>query len=75
MTNTLKHLSATDLRNLLIQETRDFIACLDNGTPEELETRRLRLKEIHELLDEKELLNSSPLRWGKNSSGSTAPGQ
>jgi len=72
MDNTLKQLSANALRNLLIQETRAFIECLDTGNSELLNARRLRLKEIHELIDEKELLHSSPLRWGKNSSGSTA---
>ena len=72
METSLQHLSATDLRSLLIQETRAFIECLDNGSPEELEAKRLRLKEIHQLLDEKELIHSSPLKWGKNSRDSNA---
>jgi len=70
MENSLQQLSATDLRSLLIQETRAFIECLDNGFPEDIEAKRLRLKEIHQLLDEKELIHSSPLKWGKNSRGS-----
>jgi hypothetical protein len=74
MESTLKHLSAADLRNLLIQETRAFIECLDNGNHEELEVKRLQLKEIHELLDEKEFIQSRPLQWGKNSPDATAPG-
>ena len=67
MESTLKQLSATDLRNLLIQETRAFIECLDSGSHEELDAKRLRLKEIRQLLDEKETIQSSPLKWGKNS--------
>jgi len=68
MEKALNKLSASSLRNLLIQEIELFIDCLDNGTLEELEKSKERLKEIFGLLTEKELLEMAPLIWGKSSS-------
>lgn len=68
MEKTLNKLSASSLRNLLIVEIEFFIDCLDNGTLEELEKSKERLKEIFGLLTEKELLEMAPLIWGRNSS-------
>jgi len=68
MEKVLVQLSASALRNLLIQETRAFIECLDNGTPEELHARKLRLQEIHEVLDQKERKEMEPIAWGRHSS-------
>ena len=68
MENVLVQLSASALRNLLIQETRAFIECLDNGTPEELNARKLRLHEIHEVLDQKERKEMEPIAWSRHSS-------
>lgn len=68
MEKALVQLSASTLRNLLIQETRAFIECLDNGTPEELHARKLRLQEIHDVLDEKERKEMEPIVWSRHSS-------
>ena len=67
MEKALKELSASTLRRLLIEEVNKFISCLDNGSTEELQQMKLRLKEIFNLLAEKELIEMSPLIWGKNS--------
>lgn len=73
MEKALIQLSASALRNLLILETRAFIECLDNGTPEELNARKLRLQEIHEVLDEKERKEMQPILWSRHSSKSDQP--
>jgi hypothetical protein len=72
MEKALIQLSASALRNLLIQETRAFIDCLDNGTPEELHEKKMRLQEIHEVLDEKERKEMEPIVWSRHS---LKPGQ
>ena len=66
MEKTLKDLSASTLRRLLIVDVRKFIDALDKGSTEELETLKKRLREIFQLLKEKER-NELPLVWGKNS--------
>jgi hypothetical protein len=66
MEKHLKDLSASTLRPLLIQEVNKFIECLDTGSTEDLEQKKLRLREIFDLLKEKER-NEMPLVWGKNS--------
>jgi hypothetical protein len=66
MEKALKDLSASTLRRLLIVDVRKFIDALDKGSTEELETLKKRLKEIFQLLREKER-NEIPLIWGKNS--------
>jgi len=66
MEKALIQLSASALRSLLIQETRAFIECLDHGTPEELQAMKVRLQEIHEVLDEKERKEMQPIEWSKN---------
>lgn len=73
MEKALVQLSASALRNLLIQETRAFIECLDNGTPEELNARKLRLQDIHEVLDEKERKEMEPIIWGRHSAKPAPP--
>ena len=59
----IQQMSAIDLRKLLVNETRAFIDCINNGIYEDLEKRTLRLKEIHELLDKKERNRSHPVGW------------
>ena len=67
MEKALNQLTASSLRDLLNKEIRSFIDCLDNGKMEELQERKARLKEIFNLIAEKELLETSPLIWSKNS--------
>jgi len=66
MEKALKELSASTLRRLLIVDVRKFIDALDKGSTEELETIKKRLREIFQLLKEKER-NEIPISWGKNS--------
>lgn len=54
MEKHLKDLSAWSLRHLLIQEVRKFIKCLDHGSVDELQQIKFKLKEIFDLLIEKE---------------------
>ena len=68
MKKALKELSASTLRHLLIEEINKFIVCLDTGSTEELQQMKSRLREILELLNEKEMKEMAPLVWGKNSS-------
>ena len=68
MEKALNQLTASSLRDLLNKEIRSFIDCLDHGKMEELQERKARLKEIFNLITEKELLESSPLIWSRNSS-------
>jgi hypothetical protein len=49
--NAIQELPVAALRELLVLETREFIDCLDKGSFEELEARRMRIQKIHELLD------------------------
>lgn len=65
MEKAIGELSASTLRKLLTDEIKMFIECLDNGTIEELERRKLKLKEIYLLLTEKELLEMAPLIWSR----------
>jgi hypothetical protein len=66
MEKALKELSASTLRRLLIEDVRKFINALDTGSTEELEALKRRLREIFQLLKEKER-HEFPLIWGKNS--------
>ena len=68
MEKAISDLSASTLRKLLTDEIQLFIDCLDNGTIEELEQRKERLKEIFKQLTEKELIEMAPLIWGRNTS-------
>jgi hypothetical protein len=54
MEKSLKDLSAWTLRRLLIEDVHKFIKCLDRGSTEELQQMKLRLREIFDLLTEKE---------------------
>jgi len=65
MEKTLQELSASTLRRLLIIEVRRFIDTIDDGSTEELEKLKQRLREIFRLLKEKER-HEIPLVWGKN---------
>lgn len=67
MKKALKDLSASTLRHLLIEEINKFIICLDTGSTEELQQLKLQLREILDLLNEKEKKEMAPLVWGKNS--------
>jgi len=68
MKKPLKDLSASILRHLLIEEINKFIICLDTGSTEELQQMKTQLREILDLLNEKEKKEMAPLAWGKNSS-------
>jgi hypothetical protein len=68
MEKAISDLSASTLRKLLTEEIKIFIGCLDEGSVEELEKRKEKLKEIFTLLSEKELLEMAPLIWSRNTS-------
>jgi len=70
MEKALEELSASALRNLLIEEVKKFIVALDNDTTDELDRRKLRLRKIFNLIREKEQKEKIPLIWGKNSTKS-----
>ena len=66
MEKPLKDLSASTLRQLLIEEINVFIKSLDAGSSDELQQKKDRINEILDLLKEKEN-NETPLNWGKSS--------
>lgn len=66
MDKALEKLSASALRKVLIEEINEFIICLDNGSTEELEQRKSRLRKVYELLATKEMEESARLVWGRN---------
>jgi len=68
MEKAITHLSASTLRKLLTEEIKLFIDCLDNGSIEELEKKKEKLKEIFKQLTEKELIEMAPLIWSRNAS-------
>ena len=67
MEKALEELSASALRNLLIEEVKKFIVALDNDTTDELDRKKLQLRKIFNLITEKEKKENIPLIWGKNS--------
>jgi hypothetical protein len=67
MEKALEELSASALRNLLIEEVKKFILYLDHGPILELVQMKYRLRKIYELIAEKEREEEKPLAWGKNS--------
>jgi hypothetical protein len=70
MKKALEELSASALRNLLIEEIKKFIVALDNDTTDELDQKKLQLRKIFTLIREKEQKEKTPLIWGKNSTKS-----
>lgn len=68
MEKAISELSASRLRKLLNDEIKNFIDCLDNGSIEDLEKKKEKLKEIYKQLAEKELLEMAPIIWGRNTS-------
>ena len=74
MDEPFDQLSATALRNLLITETKTFVAGLDTIPHERLQEMRNRLIAIYKLLTEKEQLEMLPLVWGRNSAYKQADG-
>lgn len=68
MEKPLNEHSASALRILLIKEIRNFIERLDYDSTEELQEMKRRLKEIFNVLTEKEKLEMAPILWGRNSS-------
>lgn len=68
MEKAISELSASTLRNLLIEEIRLFIDCLDNDSIEDLEKKKEKLREIFKQLTEKELLEMAPIIWGRTTS-------
>jgi hypothetical protein len=73
MEKAISELSASTLRNLLIEEIRIFIDCLDNDSIEDLEKKKEKLREIFKQLTEKELLEMAPIIWGRNTSRNNPP--
>jgi len=67
MEKTLEDLPASTLRNLLIEEVKRFIVCLDKDTTEELEQMKAYLRKIYDLISIKEKEETALLVWGKNS--------
>jgi hypothetical protein len=67
MDTVLENQSASTLRNLLIEEVKKFILCLDDSSTTELDGMRFRLRTIYDLIAEKEQNEGRPLMWGKNS--------
>jgi len=68
MEKAISELSASTLRNLLIEEIRIFIDCLDNDSIDDLEKKKEKLREIFTQLTEKELLEMTPIIWGRSTS-------
>lgn len=68
MEKAISELSASTLRNLLIEEIRIFIDCLDNDSIDDLEKKKEKLREIFTQLTEKELLEMAPIIWGRSTS-------
>ena len=54
MEKALEELSASALRNLLIEEVKKFIVALDNDTTDELDRKKFQLRKIFNLITEKE---------------------
>jgi hypothetical protein len=67
MEKALEELSASALRNLLIEEIRKFIVALDNDPTDELDRKKIQLRKIFNLIREKEQKENLPLIWGKSS--------
>ena len=63
----MEELSASALRNLLIEEVKKIIISLDHRSIEELVQIKGRLREIFDLIADKERQEGLPLAWGKNS--------
>ncbi|WP_431210263.1 hypothetical protein ACQ86N_30075 [Puia sp. P3] len=63
----LSQLSASSLRILLLAEARNFIDQLDKASLEELQNIQRHMKEIHEILREKEQKDLTPIQWSRNS--------
>jgi len=66
MEKALEELSASALRNLLIEEVKKFIVALDNDPTDELDRKKFQLRKIFILIREKEQIENIPLIWGKN---------
>jgi hypothetical protein len=60
-------LKGNSLHHLLIEEIDGFIAGLDSGTLEMLRDKKARIKEILDLIREKEGHDTALIPWGKNS--------
>ena len=67
MEKALEELSAFALRNLLIEEVKQFTIALDSGSTEQLQAMKYRLRLIFDLIAEKEKEKLKPLAWGKHS--------
>ncbi|HEY4286653.1 MAG TPA: hypothetical protein VGN00_06095 [Puia sp.] len=73
MEKALEEMSASALRNLLIEEVKKFIIALDIDSTEDLDRRKLKLRKIFNLISEKEKKENLPLIWGKNSTNQPKP--
>jgi hypothetical protein len=67
MEKALEELSVSALRNLLIEEVKKFILCLDYSPTEELVQMKGKLRMIFDMIAEREREENIPLVWGKNS--------
>jgi len=61
------NLSASALRHRLIREIEGFIAGLENSPLSDLQEKKLKIREVLDLLHEKEKIETSSIHWGKNS--------
>lgn len=67
MEKALEELSASALRNILIEEIKKFIICLDHSSNKELDEMKLHLRRIFDLITQREEEENALLPWGKNS--------
>jgi hypothetical protein len=67
MEKALEALSASALRNLLIEEVKVFIMALENSSPDELQAMKDRLRSIYQVISEKEQAETKRPDWGENS--------
>jgi hypothetical protein len=67
----LKQLLTSTLRNLLIEEVKLFILALDSSSTDELQVMKDRLKQIFELIRQREQDEVKPLAWGRSTPDAT----
>ncbi|HEU4470131.1 MAG TPA: hypothetical protein VFR58_03530 [Flavisolibacter sp.] len=49
----LEQMDLVSIRNLFLQEMREYLAVIDTETPEELSVRKARIRKIDRVLEEK----------------------
>ena len=68
MEKDLEKFSTTSLRSLFIEETKVFILLLEHGSTSAISENRHYLKQIFDLITERERKEQAILHWGKNTS-------